>query len=103
MPPKEAEWKRKLRENAARAAASRDAAEQAVASQASLPSGWTQAIDPASGRTYYINNGTNETTWDRPTKPSAASRASRKVRGEAVASPILSKKEQSAFEYFVEQ
>ena len=31
-----------------------------------LPSGWTSAIDPASGKTYYTNSATGETTWDMP-------------------------------------
>ena len=31
-----------------------------------LPPGWTSAIDPASGRTYYMNTVTNETSWTYP-------------------------------------
>jgi len=34
---------------------------------AALPPGWTAAVDPASGRTYYSNTMTNETTWELPT------------------------------------
>ncbi|KAL7561967.1 hypothetical protein ACA910_022522 [Epithemia clementina (nom. ined.)] len=31
-----------------------------------LPVGWIAAIDPASGRTYYFNEGSGETSWDPP-------------------------------------
>ncbi|KAL1508369.1 hypothetical protein AB1Y20_004479 [Prymnesium parvum] len=31
-----------------------------------LPPGWTSAVDPASGRTYYSNPMTNETSWEPP-------------------------------------
>ena len=31
-----------------------------------LPPGWTSAIDPASGRTYYMNAATNATSWTNP-------------------------------------
>lgn len=31
-----------------------------------LPAGWEEAGDPASGKTYYFNRATNETTWTRP-------------------------------------
>ena len=34
---------------------------------AALPAGWSKALDPSSGRTYYMNPGTNTTTWERPT------------------------------------
>lgn len=36
------------------------------AQPASLPAGWESATDPASGRTYYFNRSTNETTWVIP-------------------------------------
>ena len=31
-----------------------------------LPPGWSQAVDPASGRTYYVNANTGETSWETP-------------------------------------
>ena len=31
-----------------------------------LPAGWTQAVDPASGRPYYVNTSTNESSWYHP-------------------------------------
>ena len=31
-----------------------------------LPRGWTEAIDQASGNTYYINSADGTTSWDRP-------------------------------------
>ena len=31
-----------------------------------LPEGWVEMTDPASGRVYYSNGLTGETTWDRP-------------------------------------
>ena len=33
---------------------------------AGLPSGWTAEKDPASGDTYYVNEMTGETTWEKP-------------------------------------
>jgi len=32
----------------------------------SLPPGWQEVQDPTSGKAYYWNQATNETTWDRP-------------------------------------
>ena len=32
-----------------------------------LPPGWEEMQDPSSGRVYYFNRETNETTWDQPT------------------------------------
>ena len=32
---------------------------------------WQSAVDPASGRTYYWNTGTRETTWVRPAEMDA--------------------------------
>lgn len=34
-----------------------------------LPEGWAEYIDPNSGRPYYYNASTGETTWDRPALP----------------------------------
>jgi len=31
-----------------------------------LPAGWTENLDAASGRQFYYNAGTGETSWDRP-------------------------------------
>lgn len=31
-----------------------------------LPAGWTQAVDPGTGRTYYMNHQTKATQWDMP-------------------------------------
>mmetsp|Transcript_8712 Transcript_8712/g.16665 ORF Transcript_8712/g.16665 Transcript_8712/m.16665 type:complete len:706 (-) Transcript_8712:344-2461(-) len=35
-----------------------------------LPPGWIAVVDPDSGDTYYVNEATGETTWDRPSSPS---------------------------------
>lgn len=32
-----------------------------------LPENWTEATDPGSGRVYYYNTATNETSWEKPT------------------------------------
>ena len=32
----------------------------------SLPQGWEEAKDPASGKAYYFNRSTGETRWDPP-------------------------------------
>jgi|ERR1719245_2681161 len=34
-----------------------------------LPAGWSTAADPASGRTYYINNAALTSQWEVPTAP----------------------------------
>lgn len=36
-----------------------------------LPPGWESAQDPASGKTYYFNRATNETSWTPPAAPAA--------------------------------
>lgn len=47
-------------------AASAPAAAPAAASPA-LPAGWEQAADPASGKQYYFNRATGQTSWEPPT------------------------------------
>ncbi len=37
--------------------------------QQPLPPGWVEATDPNSGKVYYCNPKTRETTWNRPTVP----------------------------------
>jgi len=37
-----------------------------------LPPGWTEHVDPRSGKTYYYNKSTKETSWKKPTASSAA-------------------------------
>jgi len=37
-----------------------------------LPPGWTEAVDPRSGKTYYYNKATKETSWKKPTAAAAA-------------------------------
>jgi len=36
-----------------------------------LPEGWIEANDPSSGKVYYCNMNTQETSWERPTMPEA--------------------------------
>ena len=38
-----------------------------------LPSGWHELQDPNSGKAYYYNEETGETTWDRPKPPVSVS------------------------------
>jgi len=40
--------------------------------QDALPSGWAARLDTKSGRTYYVNQYTNETTWTKPPIPPPA-------------------------------
>lgn len=37
-----------------------------------LPAGWVALQDPSSGRTYYANQTTGETAWEKPAPPAAA-------------------------------
>ena len=39
--------------------------------QQALPPGWVEATDPSSGKVYYCNPKTRETTWERPTVPTS--------------------------------
>ncbi len=32
-----------------------------------LPAGWKMQVDPASGQPFYVNDATNERTWEKPT------------------------------------
>lgn len=41
------------------------------ASSGGLPSGWREVTDPASGRQYFQNDNTRETSWTRPVDSSA--------------------------------
>ena len=41
-----------------------------------LPPGWRQLKDPTSGAFYYLNEKTNETTWDPPAMPKPPAPAS---------------------------
>lgn len=40
-----------------------------------LAAGWTALQDPASGRTYYANQTTGETTWEMPQSAPTAAKA----------------------------
>ncbi len=34
--------------------------------QSTLPADWSAVVDPASGRVYYVNVNTNQTSWEPP-------------------------------------
>jgi hypothetical protein len=51
------------------------AAQASAGSTPQLPPNWTACTDPSSGRTYYANTVTRETTWEFPAAPQAAVRA----------------------------
>ena len=42
---------------------------------AQLPPGWTATVDPSSGKTYYANAGTGQTSWEFPTADSSSNAA----------------------------
>ena len=46
-----------------------------------LPRGWIAEKDPTSGDTFYVNTVTDETTWDKPTKPALTNRKDASVLG----------------------
>mmetsp|Transcript_58233 Transcript_58233/g.161131 ORF Transcript_58233/g.161131 Transcript_58233/m.161131 type:complete len:263 (+) Transcript_58233:91-879(+) len=48
------------------AAQAAPAAAAAPAATGALPPGWEAAADPTSGKSYYFNRGTGETTWTMP-------------------------------------
>jgi len=55
-----------------------DTEPESEASSDELPSGWSAHEDPSTGTTYYANQATGETTWDRPT-PVNISRAEKET------------------------
>ena len=34
-----------------------------------IPDGWTAKVSRSSGQAYYVNRFTNESQWEKPTKP----------------------------------
>ncbi len=55
-----------------------------------LPAGWTAAVDPTSGRTYYVNATTGQTSWEVPTETPATSVAPVATNAAPVAVSIVS-------------
>lgn len=45
------------------------------AGAAGLPPGWSAAVDPGSGRTYYVNASTGQTSWEPPAVPTSSTAA----------------------------
>ena len=39
----------------------------AIDNKDGLPPGWKMQVDPASGSPFYVNDATNERTWEKPT------------------------------------
>ena len=60
----------------------------AAAAAPALPAGWTSAVDPSSGRTYYCNTATKQTTWEHPAAP--AQPAAAQPAAAAATSPTAS-------------
>ena len=66
---------------------------QAPAPSDELPPGWIALQDPNSGMTYYANQTTGETTWDRPAPVSAPAPAPQPAQAEPTTqTPSKSKK-----------
>ena len=55
---------------------------------APLPTGWSEHIDPASGKPYYVNSAENVTSWERPSMPLDSSGAA-EDESDAIAEPPL--------------
>ena len=53
----------------AAAAAQTTGSASAGADSAALPAGWSTAVSNSTGLTYFVNDYTNATTYDRPTEP----------------------------------
>lgn len=65
-----------------------------VVKEAPLPAGWDMAYDPITGHHYYIDHENEQTTWDRPTVPTASEACEAgSTAGEAVGSECLEHKE----------
>jgi hypothetical protein len=43
-----------------------EAVEMSMGTAPALPEGWSELSDPSTGKAYYHNMFTNETTWERP-------------------------------------
>ena len=43
-----------------------EAGDITVTVEAALPAGWTEHADNVSGRMYYVNDGTGESSWTHP-------------------------------------
>eukprot|EP00928_Gymnodinium_smaydae_P001076 TRINITY_DN1039_c0_g2_i1.p1 TRINITY_DN1039_c0_g2~~TRINITY_DN1039_c0_g2_i1.p1 ORF type:complete len:274 (+),score=49.29 TRINITY_DN1039_c0_g2_i1:156-977(+) len=56
-----------------------------------LPQGWEAALDPASGRTYYCNRSTGETSWTPPVAAAAPSASSLPAGWEQATDPSSGK------------
>ena len=52
-----------------------------------LPEGWTELVDPTSGRPYYFRESDGTTSWDRPVDAAAAAAASQLDGPFAAAAP----------------
>jgi hypothetical protein len=54
---------------------SRDGDDEVDQQTLDLPDGWVESVDPSSGETFYWNENTNKTSWERPTEnePSTSS------------------------------